>query len=98
MSRWYDKYEKLGQQIENLKEMDAEQRDALIKGIMRIIKEESPELLEDFMLEFPIKIKRRRWYDNDPYLWLLMNGLKNGEDKLLLRVADFLEESQSSKE
>ncbi len=98
MSRWYDKYEKLGQQIENLKEMDPEQRDALIKGIMTIIKEKSPELLEDFMLEFPIKIKRRRWYDNDPYLWLLMNGLKNGEDELLLRVADFLEENRASKE
>ncbi len=98
MSRWYDNYERLGQQLENLKEMDSRKRDILIKGIMTIIKEQSPELLEDFMFEFPLKIKRRRWYDNDPYLWLLINGLKNGRDELLQQVAEYLEENQAQPE
>ncbi len=93
MSRWYDKYEKLGKQIESLKEMDTGKRDGIIKGIMEIIKEQSPDLLDDFMFEFPLKIERRRWYDNDPYLWLLINGLKNGKEQLLIKVTKYLEKN-----
>ncbi len=92
MSRWYDNYEKLGQQLEKLKDMESRKRDTLIKGLMTLIKEQSPELLEDVMIEFSLKIQRRRWYDNDPNLGLLINGLQNGKDELLHQVAEYLEE------
>lgn len=93
MSRWYDKYEKLGKHLDSLKEMEPIKRDNLIKGIMVIIKEENPDLLEDFVMEFPKEIRRRRWYDHDPYLWLLINGLKYGKEKLLKKVTVYLEEN-----
>ncbi len=90
--RWYDKYEKLGRHIEAMKDMESKRRDTLLQGIMAIIRRHSPDLLEKFILEFPLDNSRQRWYDGDPYLWLTINGLQHGRPDLLETVALYMEE------
>lgn len=91
MARWYDKHEKLGKYLDGLKGKDEKARDGLITGIMLLIKENDPHLLDDLVMGFPLSLHRRRWYDNDPYLWLIFNGLEYAEEKLLNKIASFLE-------
>ena len=95
MNRWYDKYEKLGQLIDDMKNMAASQRDQLVRGIMKIMRKHSPDLLESFVLDFPLEYTRQRWYDQDPYLWLTINGLHHAELDLLETVTNFLEEENT---
>lgn len=95
MNRWYDKYEKLGRHIDHMKDMPSKQRDNLVRGIMTIIRKHNPSLLEQFVLDFPLELDRKRWYDNDPYLWLTINGLQHARPDLLETVALFLEEQQA---
>lgn len=92
MNRWYDKYEKLGDQIDRLKFTKRSHRDQLVQGVMKIIKKDTPSLLDRFVMDFPLDILRRRWYDKDPYLWLIINGLKYADKDLLDKVTEFLEE------
>jgi hypothetical protein len=77
--------------------LELKQRDAVISGVMEIIKRISPHLLERYVLDFPLDIKRRRWYDRDPYLWLLFNGLKYADKQLLTKVTSFLKKNVSVK-
>lgn len=92
MNRWYDKYEKLGIFIDGMKDMASSQRDQLVRGIMKIMRKRSPNLLENFVLDFPLELSRQRWYDRDPYLWLTINGLQHAEIDLLETVTNYLEE------
>lgn len=92
MNRWYDEYEKLGRYIDSMKNMRAAHRDHLVKGVMMIIRRHNPNLLERFVLDFPLDLSRQRWYDKDPYLWLTINGLQHGDPDLLQTVALYLEE------
>ncbi|MFW8601080.1 hypothetical protein ACOHYD_06320 [Desulfobacterota bacterium M19] len=94
--RWYDKYEKLGRHIDAMKDMDSNRRDALLQGIMAIIRRHSPDLLEKFILEFPLDNSRQRWYDSDPYLWLTINGLQHGRPDLLETVALYMAEEEEA--
>jgi hypothetical protein len=94
-NRWYDKHTNLAQLLEAIQKLKLQQRDAIISGIMEIIKRISPNLLERYVLDFPLDIRRRRWYDQDPYLWLIFNGLKYGNKKLLTAVTHFLQENIS---
>jgi len=98
MERWYDKYEELGKHLDSFKNMKEENRDPLIKGIMSIVQQQSPELLAcEKAFEFPLELHRRRWYDNDPYLWLLFNTLKSANKKVLILVVDYLNNSTGTK-
>lgn len=90
-NRWYDKHPKLSKYLDGLKYLDDQKRDTIIVGIMVIIKEECPNLLEDFVMEFPLPLYRKRWYDKDPYLWLLFNGLKYANKNLIKRVKEYIE-------
>ncbi len=90
-SRWYDQYPKLAIYLERLNGIPGDQRDCLISGVMTIIKQNAPNLLERYVLDFPLDIQRRRWYDNDPYLWLLFNGLQYADKPLLTEVTQYLQ-------
>jgi hypothetical protein len=94
-NRWYDKHPKLALLLEGLCTIKGSQRNTIICGIMEIIKLSTPNLLEQYVLDFPLDIKRRRWYDRDPYLWLIFNGLKYANSKLLTNVTRFLHEETS---
>jgi len=88
--RWYDAYPKLAFQFESLKSIPRSKRDRIISGVMTIIKENQPNQFEQFVLEFPLDINRRRWYDEDPYLWLILNGLRYVEEPLLSKISHYL--------
>lgn len=90
-NRWYDKHPKLSMYLDRLKDLDDEERDEIIVGIMVLIKKECPNLLEEFVMEFPLPLYRKRWYDKDPYLWILFNGLKYANASLIERVTKYLE-------
>jgi hypothetical protein len=94
-NRWYDKHPKLALLLESLCTVKGSQRNTIISGIMEIIKLSTPNLLEQYVLDFPLDIKRRRWYDRDPYLWLIFNGLRYANAKLLTNVTRFLQEEIS---
>jgi len=34
---------------------------------------------------------KRRWYDQNPYCWLIINGLKYADDIFLQKVIDYLQ-------
>jgi hypothetical protein len=85
MNRWYDKHKKLRRHLDALKGMAPRLRTPLVKRIMALIRERDPRLVaETEAMEFPLDMLRRRWYDRDPLLWLMFNGLK-GADLALLR-------------
>ena len=95
MARWYDAHEKLGKNIDKLKFTERNLRDFMLSKVMKLIKQHDPRLLDKFVERFPLDIQRRRWYDQDPYLWLIINGLEYGDDDLIDKVADLLEQEQA---
>lgn len=92
MNRWYDKHERLGRNIDQMKGMSRSQLDPILQGILDIIKDFNPTLLDDFVMEFPMDMYQKRWYDNDPYLWIIINGLSFGTEDLWKSVATWLEQ------
>ncbi|MCH6582869.1 MAG: hypothetical protein IH808_07585 [Proteobacteria bacterium] len=96
MARWYDRHDELGKYLDLMAELSPEQRDELVKGIMVIIKRESPDFLTDLVLQFPLDLFRRRWYDKDPYLWLVFNGLEYADDAMVKKVIDYFKETASA--
>ncbi len=96
MTRWYDRYDELGEYLDLMADLSPEQRDELVKGIMVIIKRESPYFLTDLVLQFPLDLFRRRWYDKDPYLWLVFNGLEYADDVVVKKVIDYFKENTSA--
>lgn len=91
MKRWYDKDKKLAQLLESFKTMKKKIRDELCTGIIDLIKEHKGSLIDDFAMEFPLELYQRRWYDKDPYLWLVFNGLSQADNELLKKVTAYLE-------
>ncbi len=92
MTRWYDKYEELTRSLEVLKGMDRKERGPVIKDVLAIIESDDPDIIENTVMDYPLDAQRRRWYDRDPYLWLMVNSLKCSEPDLVRRVAIHLEE------
>ncbi|MFQ5994868.1 MAG: hypothetical protein ACE5K1_07215 [Acidiferrobacterales bacterium] len=89
MARWYDKHDELGRYLDLIAHMHDDERDEFVKGIMHLIKQIQPNLLTDLVLEFPLDLFRRRWYDKDPYLWLVFNGLEYAGQDLISKVIDY---------
>ncbi|MBN1525589.1 MAG: hypothetical protein JW904_14010 [Spirochaetales bacterium] len=92
MNRWYDKNEKLRTYIESLHDIDPELRNHIVHDLMDLVKEHNPALLDSFVEEYPLETRNQRWYDEDPYLWILLNGLKFADDAIILKVIDYFEE------
>lgn len=88
--RWYDAHKEFAVRLESLKTAKARNRNKMVAGVLEIITTDSPELLEKYLLDFPLDQKRRRWYDQDPYLWLMVNGLEHAGVKLLRKVTAFM--------
>ena len=91
MKRWYDRFRKLSKCLEKLKGMRASRRDRYAAGIFRIVQEYDPDLIsETTAVKFPLVVYRRRWYDKDPYLWLIFNGLRGANKSVLRKVESYL--------
>ncbi|MCX7726277.1 MAG: hypothetical protein N2053_05460 [Chitinispirillaceae bacterium] len=89
--RWYDKHEKLANHLEKLKIMPPKQRNELLKDLITFGRLLDPDLFEKHLLEYPLDLKKRRWYDDDPYLWVVVNGLKFASDEILKKVVAFFD-------
>lgn len=90
--RWYDKELNLGKNIDRLKHASNNRRDTMLRGILRIINQYNPSLLDDNVMNFPLDIEKRRWYDSDPDLWLIVNGLKYANQEIKDSVANYMEQ------
>ncbi|MBN1758786.1 MAG: hypothetical protein JW863_10730, partial [Chitinispirillaceae bacterium] len=90
-NRWYDKHESLANHLESLKKMPKRQLNEMLKDLITLARLLRPSLFEEHLLEYPLDLKKRRWYDDDPYLWLLINGLRFAEDDIILKVVAFFD-------
>ncbi|MBN1130471.1 MAG: hypothetical protein JXA71_15870 [Chitinispirillaceae bacterium] len=88
--RWYDAYKPFAVQLETLKTAPVSTRDRIVAGVLEIISADAPELLEKYLLDFPLDQKKRRWYDQDAYLWLMVNGLEYSRLSLLKKVTAYM--------
>lgn len=79
--RWYDKI-RLGEYIRVLGKIAPEKRKKILTKINEIINQYDKDLIINNVMNFTLAYKRR-WYDKDPYSWLIINSLKYvNEDKL----------------
>jgi hypothetical protein len=92
LKRWYDSNEKLRNYIESLKSIEPVLRNKIVRDLMECVRKKNPSLLDSFVEEYPLETRNQRWYDQDPYLWILMNGLKYADDDIIISVIDYFEE------
>ena len=91
MSRWYDRRPGLGKRLDAFKEMDPEFREPIINAVIDLVKKHEPRLLSyEIAFDFPFDFHQRRWYDNDPHLWLMFNVLRLADERLLQSVEYYL--------
>lgn len=91
MSRWYDRRPGLGMRLDAFKEMSPEIREPIVNGVLELVKKHKPDLLSyETAFDFPFDFRKRRWYDNDPHLWLMFNVLKLADETLLQFVEAYL--------
>jgi hypothetical protein len=88
-SRWYDVYPDFSEFLERLKDIPKKDRDKIILGMKDIILDFDSELFDRHVLEYPVNLKRR-WYDRDPYSWLVVNALKYAEKELIQNTTIYL--------
>ena len=88
--RWYDKYPELSDQFKVLSKISQKRLDAVLIGVKDIIKIYEPGLIDHSVLNFEDK---RRWYDKDPYTWLIINALAHAKKRIIDRVIAYLKYS-----
>jgi hypothetical protein len=93
--RWYDANPILRGLLEKLKITNNTKQEKIISDIKNLIMSYDSELMDRWVLEFPLTTKRR-WYDKNPYSWLVINSLKYAEKKLLRRVMSYLKKELKS--
>ena len=93
MNRWYDRDRKLSCLLDSFKTMGEESRDRLCSGIIGLIHKFQAPLIDEDAMKFPLEFPSRRWYDKDPYLWLIFNGLRRANNTLIKKVTDYLDKN-----
>ena len=87
--RWYDSNPRLALLLNLLKNQDKDCRDDLINELKDIIIHYDDTLIDRHVVEFPMT-EKRRWYDQDPYSWLVINSIKYADKELLSRIIKHL--------
>jgi hypothetical protein len=88
--RWYDKEKDLALVLDKFMKVHPRHSVDIIKALLDIIKETSPDILSRFTIPTDVEKWHRRWYDKDPAFWLVFNGLKFAKKKLLTDVVTYL--------
>ena len=88
-NRWYDKYPDLRDCIEKLENLKKRKRDKIMLDMKDIIMDYDNKLIDRHVIEFPMTYKRR-WYDKDPYSWLVINSLKYADEDLITNIITYL--------
>ena len=91
-NRWYDRDPTLADAIEGLKDLDARSLDRVMAEVERVIVARDETLLERYVDRFEV---RRRWYDRNPYTWLIVNSLQFAPKDVVDEVRDCLHRSLS---
>ena len=91
MKRWYDANRKLRYYLECLQNVDRPLREKIVKDLMDLVKEYDGVLLDRFAEEYPLEIRKQRWYDQNPYLWILFNGLRYASEDVIDLVIEYFE-------
>ena len=85
--RWYDGNPALSGCIEKLKTADREYVERLMTDIENIVMKHDASLFDKHVMEFDIK---RRWYDKNPYTWIIINSLRYASADLIDEVVAYL--------
>ncbi len=87
--RWYDSNPRLALLLNLLKNQEKKCRDDIINELKDIINDYDDTLIDRHVSEFPM-LEKRRWYDKDPYSWLVINSIKFADDVLITRIINHL--------
>ena len=90
-NRWYDKYPDLRIMLDKLREMKKWERDKIILEIRDIINNRDRCLFDKYVFEFPLS-SRQRWYDKNPFSWLVINAMKYADENLITDIILYLKE------
>jgi len=93
-NRWYDKHPEIGLLLEKLRILDLQDRGKIIEEMKNLIVKYDKDLIDRYVLEFPLTLKRR-WYDEDPVSWMVINSLKYVDEDLLENIIFYLKEQLS---
>lgn len=92
MSRWYDKRPQLGKGLDQFKEMEPQVREPILKEIIDLVEKEAPSLLSDEKTNgFRLDSAGLRWYEHDPFCWLVFNILEFASVAIWESVEVFLQ-------
>ena len=91
MNRWYDRNRKLKYYLESLQGLSRPLRAKIVREIMEVVRACDGALLDRFAGEYPLALRRQRWYDQNPYLWILFNGLEHASDEVIAKVIEYFE-------
>jgi excisionase family DNA binding protein len=88
--RWYDKHEELPLALEKLRTASKRECDNIVEGVKQIVTNRDPDFIDKVCKYFPLSPYRRRWYDKDPYLWLVVNSLRYADEQTIDEVVAFI--------
>jgi hypothetical protein len=91
-ARLYDKFLDLSQYIEKLRKLKKHKREKILIDLKDLIISHDDTLFDKHVQEFPITVKKR-WYDKDPFSWIVVNALKYADTDLLIKLFDYFEKS-----
>ena len=93
-NRIYDNIPELGELIEKVKHLSKSYKKEIFIELKKIIMDYDSELFDKHALDFPMGFKRR-WYDNGPHSWLVINSFKYINEELSNIIIDYLKKKLS---
>lgn len=88
--RCCDRHEGLSPALQKLRTTKERDRDNIVEAIKKIISKSDPDFIDNFFKKLPLNLDRRRWYDRDVYLWLVLNSLCYADDQTIKEVVRFI--------
>jgi len=91
MKRWYDSNWRLKNYLDKLPTLNNELYEKIVKDLMELVREEDPKAFDRFAAYYPLSEQKQRWYDLNPYCWILVNGLKHVSPQIIEKVVHYFE-------
>jgi hypothetical protein len=87
--------------LENLRFSERGIQKSIVKGVEKVLTREDPRFIDKVSDRFPMDPLKRRWYDKDPYLWLVINSLLYTDrrviDEVVVLINTILESGENPK-
>ncbi|MCG8572832.1 MAG: hypothetical protein MJB14_22090 [Spirochaetes bacterium] len=91
-NRWYDAYPNFAYHLEKCKYLIESDLEKVMDQIKSIIMDYNADLLEKHVKDFPLDSKKRRWYDKNPYSWMVVNSIKFVDEVTIENITEFIDE------